>query len=197
MLAARIFSRLVDPASSSPSKANLILDFIRRPAARMASSGNEHRDDGSLVVPCRARIKPPLRIEWRAGRRKRDLPAHPFRAMHCATWAGTAEWPILSDRAAGHRNARRTRWCAVAPGVLISPNTTGIRPRNRHQPGRDAALLHHLLDQLRVTLDICAVRCDIGDGKERHKLVDNRALMLLPPMSGLDGRRIGLRRGRQ
>jgi hypothetical protein len=51
LFAASIFSKLAEPASSSPSNANLILDFVLRPAARMASSAVIMASMGALSSP--------------------------------------------------------------------------------------------------------------------------------------------------
>jgi hypothetical protein len=57
----------------------------------------------------------------------------------------------------------------LAPGTLTSFD-------------RHAALLQHARDGLRVALNIVAVARDVGDGEQREELVDDRPLVLLPPL---------------
>jgi hypothetical protein len=79
---------------------------------------------------------------------------------------------------------------ASRTGCLYLAENHGIPSWDRHQLGSDAALLQHARDRLSVALDIRVVGGNVGYCKQRDKLVDNDAFVLLTPLPG--GKRSGI-----
>ena len=194
LLAASVLSRFGDPASSSPSNANLMLALearCRRRASHRARSGARRS------APCRRRLR---------GRTAST------RDRTCAGWRSSDRTTAILDPLVAQRRLERRRRPFLRVerlAVVVRVEADGSRRAgradfaehnriasgNRHQLRRDAALLPSWWRWPRVALDVLAIAGDVRNREKRDELVDDGSFVLLPPGAGRLRRSIRLREG--
>ncbi len=171
----------MEPASSSPSNANLMLDLVFRPAARIAVERGHQRHDVGLVVAGRARVDAGFRIELRSGQRN-HAPVF-FKRLVAQDWRKRRRGPFFGiERLAVVVGVENQRTGSAGSADLAEDYR--VRAEDRYKLGGDSALFEHLRDEVGVALNVGAIGGDVGDREEGDELVDDGSFMLLPPFVG-------------